>query len=161
MVFSTDDISVENLEHFKYWDFVKKEVPEFKLLAFVIAQGIDNRFDEWYHAHKDWVDIGVHCYNHERPQEGWREDQEYWIEKARDILLPYLPENYLYRPPGFRVLSKTEGILKRLGFSGIAHQSFIKYFDGRMLDVYNTHCCLDKHLNPIGEIWKNIIAESK
>jgi len=158
MIFSTDDLSTENLEHFKYWDYVKKEIPNFKLIAFVIAEGLDERFDNWYMEHKDWVEIGVHCYNHDRLQEGWREDQEYWIEKARDVLLPYLPKNYLYRPPGFRVLSKTEGILKKLGFAGIAHQEFIKYFDtGETIPVFNTHCSLDKHLNPIGEKWKTII----
>jgi len=161
LVFSTDDVSSENLKYFEYWDMVKDKVPDLKVIAFVIAEGLDDRFERWYQSHKDWVEIGVHCYNHERPQEAWREDQEFWIAKARDILLPYLPENYLYRPPGFRVLSKTEKVLKDLGFAGIAHQSHIKYFSGRTLDVYNTHCTKDKYENPIGEIWKTIIAENR
>jgi len=159
MVFSTDDLSTENLKYFKYWDLVKKEIPEFKMIAFVIAEGLNGQFDEWYQTHKDWVEIGVHCYNHERLQEGWREDQEYWIAKATDILLPYLPKRRLYRPPGFRFLSKTEQILKKLGFSGIAHQEFIKYFDtGEKVEVFNTHCTLNEYHNPIGKIWKNIIS---
>ena len=158
MVYSTDDLSIENLEHFKYWDLVKEKYPQLKVIAFTIAEGIlTKEFEEWFEQHKDWVEIGVHCYNHEKLQEGWREDQEVWIEKARDMLKPFLPKRYLYRPPGFRFLPKTEKILKKLGFSGIAHQPFIKYFDTKeKFSVLNTHCTYDKFLNPIGKIWEQI-----
>jgi len=158
MVFSTDDLSTENLEYFKYWDYVKQTIPDFKMIAFVIAEGLDGRFGEWFQSHKDWVEIGVHCYNHDRVQEGWRDDQEYWIEKAVEVLRPFLPKRYLYRPPGFRFLAKTEKIIKKIGFSGIAHQEFIKYFDiNEKLEVFNTHCTLNQYKNPIGAIWKKII----
>jgi hypothetical protein len=72
------------------------------------------------------------------------------------ILKPFLPEKFLYRAPGFRVLNKTEGVLKELGFSGIAHQDFIKYFDGKNLPVFNTHCTYNKFNNAIGMIWKHL-----
>lgn len=158
MVYSTDDVSVDTLQHFVYWDKVKKRYPELKLIAFVVAEGLPTpEFDSWYNERKDWVEIGVHCYNHDRPQEGWRDDQEYWIGKARDVLKPYLPERYLYRPPGFRFLPKTERILEKLGFAGIAHQEGIKYFDGQEgQPVLNTHCTESDFINPIGKIWKEL-----
>lgn len=158
MVFSTDDLSVDNLQHFCYWDLAKKRNPGLKVLAFTIAEGLPcKEFDDWFMQHKDWVEIGVHCYNHDKPQEGWRDDQEYWIKKALDVLTPYLPEKFIYRPPGFRFLPKTEGILKKLGFAGIAHQDFIKYFNtGELVGVCNTHCTYDKFVNPIGQIWNQI-----
>jgi len=160
-VYTTDDLSVDNLKFFKYWDKVKEKQPDLKLIAFVIAEGIDksDKFKEWWVQRKDWVEIGVHCYNHKRPQEGWRTDQEVWIEKALDILKPHLPENFLYRPPGFRVLPKTEGVLKKLGFAGIAHQSHIKMFDGQIIGpLLNTHCSGEEScLNRIEDVWEGLV----
>jgi hypothetical protein len=51
----------------------------------------------WYEHHKDWVEIGVHGYDHyqDRLQEGWREDQKDYIEKALMVLKPFLPEKFL------------------------------------------------------------------
>lgn len=157
-VYTTDDLSIENLEHFKYWDLVKAKKPDLRVIAFTIAKDIDcPEFRKWYDSHKGWVEIGVHCYDHERPQEGWRTDQREQIEKARDILKPFLPERYLYRPPGFRFLPFTERILKDLGFAGIAHQEFIKYFDtGEFFPVINTHCTLNQYVAPIGAVWNQI-----
>ena len=157
-IFTTDDVSLENLKHFKYFDFIKEAKPGFKMIAFVIAKDIlSDDFYKWYDLHKNWVEIGVHCYDHDKPQEGWRDNQKEYIEKARDILKPFLSERYLYRPPGFRFLPKTERILKELGFGGIAHQEFVKYFDtGEKISVFNTHCTYDQYINPIGQIWKNL-----
>ena len=163
MIYTTDDVCPSNLKYFKYWDKVKKRKPDLKLIAFTIAnyQNQENiskskEFKEWFEKHKDWVEIGVHSYNHLRPQECWRDDQEIWIKKALDILKPYLPEKYLYRPPGFRVLSKTEGILKKLGFAGIVYQSRIKYFSGEIVEpIFNTHCG-NQGVNKIKEIHENI-----
>ena len=158
MIYSTDDLSIENLKYFKYWDLVKQKKPDLKVIAFTVAKGLPSQeFDDWYEEHKSWVGIGIHCYDHEKPQEGWREDQREYIERARDILKPYLPAKYLYRPPGFRFLPKTEKILKELGFAGIAHQGFIKYFEsGEKLPVFNTHCTEEHFANPIGQIWQKL-----
>lgn len=158
-VLTTDDVCLSNLKYWKYWLEVKKQYPDTELLAFVIA---NNKFEEdvsksrefkdWCVANRDWVTIGVHGYDHVLLQEGFREDQEIYITKALDILRPFLPENYLYRPPGFRFMSKTEGILKRLGFAGIAHQMRIKHFDGHFEVPFNTHCC-GRYLNPV-TLWR-------
>lgn len=158
MVYSTDDLSVKNLEYFKYWDLVKVSKPDLKVIAFTIAENLPTAsFIDWFETHRDWVEIGVHCFNHQKPQEGWREDQRFWIERALKILKPFLPNRYLYRPPGFRFLPMTEKILKELGFSGIAHQEFIKYFDTQeKIPVFNTHCTFDLYANPIGKIWKEL-----
>ena len=158
MVYSTDDLSIENLKYFQYWDKVKERFPRLRLTAFVVAEGLPvKEFEEWFELRKDWVTIGVHCFNHSRVQEGWREDQGIWIAAALAILKPYLPKRFLYRPPGFRFLPKTEKILKDSGFAGIAHQEFIKYFDTlEKVRVFNTHCTFDQFHNPIGQIWSKI-----
>ena len=158
MILTTDDLSVDNLVHFKYWDLVKVAKPETKLVAFTIAEGINqDNFLKWWEARKDWVEIGVHGFNHTEPQEGWRDDQEIYWQKSLDILRPFLPERPLFRAPGFRVLNKTEKIIREMGFRGIAHQRFIKYFDtGELVPVFNTHCTEDKFLNPIGKVWKQL-----
>lgn len=160
MIMTTDDLSVENLKYFRYWDKAKQRKPELKLICFTIAEGIDknDEFKEFYEARKDWITIGVHCFNHDRVQEAWRQDQEIWIKKALDILKPYLPEKYLYRPPGFRTLPKTESILRKLGFAGCAYQEFIKMFNGEIKQpLFNTHCCDDENcINPITKIYKDI-----
>ncbi len=157
--YTTDDLGVDTLKYFKYFDQIKKERRDFKLLAFVIAKDLPVfEFTEWYVNRKDWVEVGIHCWEHSKPQEGWRIDQAYYIEKARDKLKAFLPERYLYRAPGFRVLPKTEKILRELGFAGIAHQEFIKYFDsGEQIPVWNSHCTETEFYNPISEIWKQLI----
>ena len=106
VIFTTDDLCPSNLKYFKFWDKIRKANPELKLIAFTIAnfKGKENvkdskEFYEWWEIHKDWVEIGVHGYDHLFPPEGERANQEELMEKARDILLPFLPENHLYRPP--------------------------------------------------------------
>jgi predicted deacetylase len=154
-VLTTDDVCPSNLKYWNYWLEIKEQYSDIKLLAFVIANNQCEEdisksleFRSWYMANKDWVTIGVHGYDHMMPQEGFREDQEVYITKALDILHPLLPGNYIYRPPGFRFMAKTEGILKRLGFAGVAHQTRIKWFDGHFETPYNTHCC-NQYVNPI------------
>lgn len=124
-------------------------------MAFVIAnyQNKENvqeskEFLDWFERTKEWVEIGVHGYDHLFPPECERDNQEEFIEKALDLLRPFLPKKFLYRAPGFQVTNQTEPILRKLGFAGIAHQFRIKYFNGSYVEPYNTHCC-DKFVNPI------------
>ena len=158
MIYTTDDVSIDNLKHFKFWDKVKERKHNLRVVAFVVAKDIVTpEFNRWFSDQQDWVEIGVHCYEHSKPQEGWREDQEQQIQKAINTLKPYLPKRYLYRPPGFRFLPQTEPILKRLGFAGIAHQQFIKIFDTwEKIRVFNTHCTENEFNNPIGKIWQKL-----
>jgi len=90
---------------------------------------------------------------------GWRpkEQQEQDIKKALEILRPYLPEKPLIRFPGFRVLPFSEGIVKKLGFGGIAYQGFIKIFQsGEIISTLDTHLTFDKYENPIGLLWHKL-----
>ena len=164
LIYTTDDLNNENLSNFKFFDLIKSAKPEFKVIAFTIAKDLDLKlFEEWWEPRKGWVEIGVHCFSHNYEgirQECWRDDQAENIEKARNILKPFLLERPLYRPPGFRFLPATEKILKDLGFAGIAHEQFIKYFDtGEFYPVFNTHLTLTEFYNPIGQIWKNLIEK--
>ncbi len=159
--YTTDDLGVDTLRYFKYFDMIKQKHSNFKMTAFIIAKDLPIfEFTEWFVNRRDWVEVGVHCWEHTKPQEGWRSDQADYIKKARDILIPFLPNRYLYRAPGFRVLPKTEKVLRELGFAGIAHQEFIKYFDtGEQIPVWNSHCTETEFFNPIGQVWKQIVSQ--
>ena len=163
MIYTTDDVCPSNLVYFKFWDKVKESNPNLKVIAFTIANNQEkedvsrsDEFKAWFDERKSWVEIGVHGYDHTFPPEGERENQEELIRKSVEILKPFLPENYLYRPPGFQLTCKTEPICRKLGFAGIAHQTRIKYFDGHFeTDLINTHCC-DKWNNPITKVWRKL-----
>jgi len=157
MTITTDDLSWADIQFFSYFDQAKKIRPDLKVIAFTIAKDLPlEEFEKWYEERKDWVEIAVHCYDHDYPQEAWRPDQEHYIQKALEILRPFVPERPLYRPPGFRCLPMTEPILRKLGFRGIAHQNFIKLFDtGEIIPTFDTHCS-DKYLNPITEVWNSL-----
>jgi len=161
MIFTTDDLCLENLGYFYYWDEIKANCPNLKLLAFTIANkdGSQNiaesrEFKDWYEAHKDWVEIGVHGYDHNNPPEQERENAEECVKMSLDILKPFLPKNPIYRPPGHQRTLETEPMLKKLGFAGIAYKNKIRYFSNDMvvIDVLNSHCC-DKYEYPITK-WK-------
>ncbi len=160
MIITTDDLCLENLKYFKYWDDVKSQNPNLKVIAFTIAnnkceQRIDEseEFEEWYVQHNDWVEIGVHGYDHMNPPEQERDDAEEYVRKSLEILKTFLPQKFLYRPPGFQRSVRTEPMLKKLGFAGIAYQRRIRYFDEKIVEgLLNTHCC-DKFNLPITR-WK-------
>lgn len=164
---TTDDVYPETLKNFKYWEYVKEAKPDLKIIAFIVAnynnkQDISqsNEFKEWYEKNKDWVEIGVHGYDHQRLQEGWRpyEEQKECFKKAIETLRPYLKENFLVRFPGFRFFPFSENLVKELGAGGVAHQEFIKYFDTGQIfrPILNTHLS-DEGINQISKIWKNLV----
>jgi len=166
MFVTTDDVCLENLRFFHYWDKIKMMKPNLKLIAFTIANYKDEQnvaeskeFKSWFDAHRSWVEIGVHGYDHLFLPEQERDDAEELVMKSLEILKNFLPENHLYRPPGFQRTIQTEPMLKRLGFGGIAYQARIKMFDGRVIEpILNTHCC-DRDFNPVTEWreWINLI----
>lgn len=159
-VLTTDDVCPSSLKYWKYWNKVKEKYPKLRIIAFVIAnyQNKENvakneEFRKWFEKTKDWVEIGVHGWDHLSPPECERDDQQELILKALKMLHPFLPKKFLYRPPGFQTSIGTEAILKNLGFEGIAHQRRIKYFDGTYAIPFNSHLSEDKYHNPIGQIW--------
>jgi predicted deacetylase len=162
-IFTTDDLCPSNLKYFEYWDKVKEKKPDLKVIAFTIANfqnkepiNESKEFIEWFEKHKDWVEIAVHGYDHLFPPEAERDDFEEQVTMALEILKPFLPEKYGYRSPGFKFSVRIEPLLKKLGFSYIAYQEHIKYFNGKIIaPILNTHCC-DKWDNPITEVWWNL-----
>ena len=159
-VVTTDDVCLSNLQYWRHWNDIKKKVPDLKLIAFVVANyrnqenvAESSAFLEWFECTRDWVQVGVHGYDHLFPPECERDNQEALIAKALKVLRPFLPKNYLYRAPGFQVTNQTEPILKRLGFAGIAHQGRIKFFDGGFADTFDTHCSNCDN-NPVTEVVK-------
>lgn len=170
MLITTDDLCYSNLENFKYFDLLKKKYPELYVIAFTIANYKEQEnlktdyykeFDEWYQERKEWVQIGVHGYDHDqkRTQEGFRkpDEQVVLIEKSIDILSDWLPDKPIYRPPGFRYTQSTVNICKQLGIKGFGYQGHIKYFDtNEIIPTFDTHCTYDLYDNPIGLIWNQI-----
>jgi predicted deacetylase len=133
-----------------------------KFIAFVIANynyeenvAESKEFIDWFECNKDWVEIGVHGYIHNSPPEQELDNAEELVEKSLDILNPFLGKDFLYRPPGFQRTIRTEPMLKKMGFGGIAYQTRIKYFNGKIIErnIINCHCC-DKYYNPVTK-WRN------
>lgn len=164
--FTTDDVCPANLKHFHWWDKAKEANPDLKVIAFTIANfngqstADSDVFIEWYEERKDWVEIGVHGWDHDlgKVQEGWREDQDQYIRWSELSLRKFRPMGgFLYRPPGFRVLPITEKILREQGFRGIAHQGFIKTFaDGTITPTLDTHCTDQGWENEIKDCWDKL-----
>jgi len=160
MIITTDDVCPENLKFFNHWLEIKDAIPNIKLIAFTIANfkheqdvSKSEEFKRWFEENKHWVEIGVHGYDHEYPPEWDRDDASELVEKSLEILRPFLPEKYIYRPPGFQRTIELEPCLRRLGFAGVAYQQRFRYFypsgDVRIVDgVLNSHCC-DRYENPI------------
>lgn len=133
MIITTDDLCLEYLDNFKYFDKLKEIKKDLKMIAFTISnfKNYENlsesvAFKTWFETHKDWVEIAVHSYDHGYPPDGDRDNEEEWINKALNGLKPYLPKDYGYRSPGWQTTNKTVSILKKLGFSYIAYESKIK-----------------------------------
>lgn len=148
MIFTTDDLCLSYLDNFKMFDAIKQKVPDFRMIAFTIANfnnkenlAESNVFKKWFKEHKQWVEIAVHSYDHMYPPDGDREDEAQWIEKALYGLKPFLPEKYGYRSAGWQTTNKTVSILKRLGFSWIAYETKINLFNEKKViyGIINSH----------------------
>jgi GT2 family glycosyltransferase len=156
IIVTTDDVCPCNLPYFEYWHYIKTICPELKLIAFVTAnhkneENIreDDEFQKWFEETRDWVQVGVHGYDHLNPPEQERDEAEDLVNKSLDLLRPYLPKSFLYRPPGFQRTIRTEPILEKLGFAGIAYERRIRFFGGQIIGgVLNSHCC-GKFINPM------------
>lgn len=148
MIFTVDDLCLKYLENFILFDEIKKKYPSFKLIAFTIGnfENKENlkdseRFKQWFSERKDWVEIAVHSFDHLYPPDGDRENEEEWIEKALNSLKIFLPKEYGYRSAGWQTTNKTLGILKKLGFSYIAYENKINYFNQQKIEygIINSH----------------------
>lgn len=165
MKYTVDDLCLEYLDNFKYFDEIKSNNPEFKIIAFTISnfknkESLKERslFKDWYQQHKSWVEIAVHSFDHMYPPDGDRDDQAVWIEKARDELKDFLPEKYGYRSPGWQTTNQTITILKQLGFSYIAYENKIRDIENDMIlpdRIFNSHLYDINSIRRIHEILQN------
>jgi predicted deacetylase len=161
MIFTVDDLCLEYLNNFKLFEDIKRDFPEFKLIAFTISNfknnehiSISTTFKKWFERNKDWVEIAVHSYDHDDIPDGDRDNEEYFITKALEELKSFLPKEYGYRSPGWQTTNKTEEILKKLGFSYIAYESKIKNFKNKTLknNIINSHLYDVESIKKIHEI---------
>jgi len=170
MLFTVDDLCLSYLNNFIWFDRVKEKNPDFRIVAFTIANYKNNEpllesttFKDWFEKHKDWVEIAVHSYDHEGLPDGDRDDEKYWIEKAFEGLRFFLPKRYGYRSPGWQTTNKTVNILKDLGFSYIAYEGKVRDLKKDEIietNVFNSHLYDVESIKKLGgvknEISKNI-----
>lgn len=114
-----DDVGVDYQNHFWKLNKVKKENPDFRFTAFVIAKGLTPEIIEW--LKQDWIEVGIHCWDHSPPPEPECRDFEERTKKALKVLKP-LMNKIIYRPAGFQIVASNYPILKRLGIEAIVHQ---------------------------------------
>ena len=149
MIVTVDDLCLSYLDNFKFFNKIKEKQPNFKMIAFTIGNFKNNEllvessiFKKWFEAHKNWVEIGVHAYDHDTIPDGDRDNEEHWIKKALESLKPFLPKNYGYRSPGWQTTNQTVPILKKLGFSYIAYQNKVKDLENNKIltnQILNSH----------------------
>lgn len=165
-MFTVDDLCLEYLSQFTLFDEIKKDFPDFKLIAFTISNFKEKEslkdskeFGEWL-KERPWVEIGVHSYDHMYPPDGDRDNQAELIEKARDELKDFLPKEYGYRSPGFQTTSQTVPTLKKLGFSWIAYESKIQYLNKNLTQtgIVNSHLYDTDSIKKIYEILRHSTA---
>jgi peptidoglycan/xylan/chitin deacetylase (PgdA/CDA1 family) len=164
MIITVDDLCLEYLDNFPLFDEMKVKYPDLKITAFAIGnfknreplEG-DKIFEEWYRKRSHWVEIAVHSYDHLYPPDGDRDDEELWITKALHSLKVFLPQEYGYRSPGWQTTNKTEGILRKLGFSYIAYEDKIKYLNINKIEygVVNSHLYDIDSIKRIYEVLQN------
>ena len=149
MIVTVDDLCLSYLDNFAYFDEIKSRYPKLKLTAFAIANRNNEEllvessiFKTWFNQHQDWVEIGVHSYDHQYPPDGDRDDEKYWIKKARDSLKPFLPTEYSYRSPGWQTTIKTIPILEELGFRYMYYEGRVRDLKEKTIvetDIFNSH----------------------
>ena len=165
MTFTTDDLCLSYLKNFKYFDKIKEEVPEFKMIAFAIGNFNNDElllespvFKTWFEEHRDWVEIGVHSYDHEYPPDGDRDNEGSCIEKAIRSLMPFLGKDWIYRSPGWQTTNKTVPTLKKLGFKYIAYETKVNDIQEEKTvetQVFNSHLYDINSIRRIHEILQN------
>lgn len=112
-----DDV---NEKEFYKLEKLKEKFPNLKVTCFVMGK------DAGDYLKKDWIEVGVHGWEHTYPPECERDNQREFIIKGLEVLRPYLSLNFGFRAPGFQVTASTYPILKKLGFCYIAHQNRIQ-----------------------------------
>ena len=121
--FIIDDIGTNYVNHLWKLDKIKKENPDFKMTAFVIAKDLTPEIIKW--LEQDWIEIGIHCWDHSAPPEGECDDFEERTKKALEVLKS-LMSKMIYRFAGFQAMASCYPILEKLGIEAIVHSNRIQ-----------------------------------
>ena len=127
-----DDV---NEAEFYKLERLREKVPNLKVNCFVMGK------DAGQYLKQDWIEVGVHGWEHTYPPECERANQREYILKGLKALRPYLPKRFGFRAPGFQMTALTYPILRELGFGFIAHQFRVQPLKGGFAqgDIINTH----------------------
>lgn len=120
-----------------FWKLEKLREKYFNLKVTCFVMGKD----AGDYLKRDWIEVGCHGWEHTYPPECERNNQEEFIIKGLKALRKYLPRRFGFRAPGFQMTASTYPILRKLGFSYIAHQKRIQAFSSNFLQgkMINTH----------------------
>ena len=139
MILCVDDIGEKYEKNLHRIDEMKIKVPSLKITAFVVAERLTPKVLKW--LKQDWIEVGLHCWNHDPPPEGEREDFEKRTRKALTALSP-LMNRMIYRPAGFQILASNYPILEKLGIEVIVHSRRIQLLKEKKsleVNLVNTH----------------------
>lgn len=154
MILCCDDIGYKHRNQLSRLDDMKRGIPNLKLTAFVIANNLPLGFAEWHEERRSWIELAVHGWDHDYPPECERPDKEARLIGALAVLRPYLPDQYGFRAPGFQMTASTYPLLRKLGFTWVAHQARIQdltYRKVRPGKVVNIHVYDLEYRLPFGE----------
>lgn len=160
---TTDDICPRHLNLWTYWDKLKVRHPHLKVSCFTTAvwggepeQDVSKNHDfkEWYLRRRSWVEICVHGLTHGYPPEfeRSREEQERSLKESLEKLRGYLPERWIFKPPGYRWTPSTLEILKQYGCD---YAILNPIYEIRGVKVVNSHTN-PKSLDSIQNIYSEL-----
>ena len=136
MFFICDDVTEKDF--FKL-EQLKRQIPTLKVNCFVMGKDAGN------YLKQDWVEVGVHGWEHSYPPECERSNQEEYIVRGLEALRKYLPKKIGFRAPGFQLTALTYPILEKLGFYFIAHQYTIQRLDN-LFKIITNHKLVNTHI---------------
>jgi len=145
-----DDIGVKYHKDLIKLNRLKEKYNNFKVNCFVIAKDLDNSLQNW--LNQDWIEVGVHGYEHDYPPEMERviEERKNRLEQSLEILKPLLKSNYYFRFPGWQATATSYELLKNLGFYAIIHQNKIQFLKEKKsinILLFNCHIYDDLEFN--------------
>ena len=152
---TTDDFCPKFMDSWKYWEELKKVHPNLRITAFVVPRH-DNKdeydcskskeFKQWFEKNKDWVEVAVHGFDHSKFECLLSYDEQLErFKKALEIMKPFLPKKWGFKPPYYRYNSDTlEIILDTLKAAYFVTPRRIYYGRGKSFKLNNL---IETHTN--------------
>jgi len=161
MILTTDDFTACFLDYFRKWiEPVRKEIPDFKLIAFIVfdyhrRQGPLEEWTDYIIKNKDWLYIASHGYYHEEP-EAFNFNL---MKKCRDFLIELKKHGAsivdAYKPPFYKFNYLSVETASKLGYrwffmpDGILSLKDFRFYPRNAIGL------VDSHANPESNLFAN------